>query len=126
MTILAVDNENLMLNRLCRCIKQVKPDSLVVSFKNPADALAYMENHTVDVVFLEIMLRKMMGIELARQMQQINPHVNIIFTSSYSNYMYEAMSEIRCSGFIVKTVTTEKIKRELEDLRHPIECKALY
>ena len=126
MTILAVDNENLMLNRLCRCIKQVKPDSLVVSFKNPADALAYMENHTVDVVFLEIMLRKMMGIELARQMQQINPHVNIIFTSSYSNYMYEAMSEIRCSGFIVKPVTTEKIKRELEDLRHPIECKALY
>ena len=126
MTILAVDNENLMLNRLCRHIKQIKPDSLVVSFKNPADALAYMENHTVDVVFLEMMLRKMTGIELARQMQQINPHVNIIFTSSYSNYMYEAMSEIRCSGFIVKPVTTEKIKRELEDLRHPIECKALY
>lgn len=126
MTILAVDNENLMLNRLCRHIKQIKPDSLVVSFKNSADALAYMENHTVDVVFLEIMLQKMMGIELARQMQQINPHVNIIFTSSYSNYMYEAMSEIRCSGFIVKPVTTEKIKRELEDLRHPIECKALY
>lgn len=126
MTILGVDNENLMLNRLCRHIKQIKPDSLVVSFKNPADALAYMENHTVDVVFLEIMLQKMMGIELARQMQQINPHVNIIFTSSYSNYIYEAMSEIRCSGFIVKPVTTEKIKRELEDLRHPIECKALY
>ena len=126
MTILAVDNENLMLNRLCRHIKQIKPDSLVVSFKNPADALAYMENHTVDVVFLEMMLQKMMGIELARQMQQINPHVNIIFTSSYSNYMYEAMLEIRCSGFIVKPVTTEKIKRELEDLRHPIECKALY
>ena len=78
MTILAVDNENLMLNRLCRHITQIKPDSLVVSFKNPADALAYMENHTVDVVFLEIMLQKMMGIELARQMQQINPHVNII------------------------------------------------
>lgn len=126
MTILAVYNENLMLNRLCRHIKQIKPDSLVVSFKNPADALAYMENHTVDVVFLEIMLQKMMGIELARQMQQINPHVNIIFTSSYSNYIYEAMSEIRCSGFIVKPVTTEKIKRELEDLRHPIECNALY
>lgn len=126
MTILAVDNENLMLNRLCRCIKQVKPDSLVVSFKKPADALAYMENRTVDVVFLEIMLRKMMGIELARQMQQINPHVNIIFTTSYSNYMYEAMSEVRCSGFIVKPVTTEKIKRELEDLRHPIGCNALY
>ena len=126
MTILAVDNENLMLNRLCRHIKQIKPDSLVVSFKNPADALAYMENHTVDVVFLEMMLQKMMGIELARQMQQINPHVNIIFTSSYSNYIYEAMSEIRCSGFIVKPFTTEKIKRELEDLRHPIECKALY
>ena len=126
MTILAVDNENLMLNRLCRHITQIKPDSLVVSFKNPADALAYMENHTVDVVFLEMMLQKMMGIELARQMQQINPHVNIIFTSSYSNYIYEAMSEIRCSGFIVNPVTNEKIKRELEDLRHPIECKALY
>ena len=51
MTILAVDNENLMLNRLCRHITQIKPDSLVGSFKNPADALAYMENHTVDVVF---------------------------------------------------------------------------
>ena len=31
------------------------------------------------------------------------------------------MSEIRCSGYVLKPVTTEQIRRELDNLRHPIE-----
>lgn len=120
MTILAVDNEKLMLERLCRCIKEAVPEAMVVSFKYPTDALSYMETHQVDVVFLEVLLRKTMGIELAKQMKQKNPQINIIFTTNYSDYIYEAMSEVRCSGFIVKPVTTELVRKELENLRNPV------
>lgn len=120
MTILAVDNEKLMLERLCRCIKEAVPDAMVVSFKHSTEALSYMETHQVDVVFLEVLLRKTIGTELAKQMKQKNPQINIIFTTNYSDYIYEAMSEVRCSGFIVKSVTTALVRKKLENLRNPV------
>lgn len=118
LTILAVDNEKMMLDRLCECIKEVMPDAMVVSFKHAADALAYMEKNPVDVVFLEVLLRKIMGMELAKQMKQYNPKLNIIFTTTYSDCIYEAVSVIRCSGFIVKPVTKELVQVELDNLRN--------
>lgn len=39
LTILAVDDEELMLERLCRCISEAKSDANLVSYKSPTDAL---------------------------------------------------------------------------------------
>ena len=61
------------------------------------------------------------GIELAKQIKLLQPKINIIFTTGYSDYIYYAVSEIRCSGYVLKPVTTEQIRRELDNLRHPIE-----
>ena len=121
MKILAVDDENLMLERLCRCIKEAKPDSEVIAFRRAAEALEYTKKQHIDVAFLDIHMRNMDGMELAKQIKLINPKINIIFATSYTDYIYDAVSEVRCSGYIMKPVTTEQILKELENLRNSIE-----
>lgn len=123
MRILAVDDEQLMLGRLERCIREAAPEAELISFQKATECLSYVRKQQAYVAFLDIRMRMMDGMELARQIKLLQPKINIIFTTGYSDYIYDAVSEIRCSGYILKPVTTEQIVRELENLRHPIEDK---
>lgn len=122
-TILAVDDEELMLEGLCRCIREANSDADLIAFKSSTEALKYIQEHEVDVAFLDIQMRKMTGMDLAREIKMRSPNTNIIFVTGYSDYIYQAVSEIRCSGYILKPVTTEQIVKEIENLRNPIELE---
>lgn len=124
MTILAVDDEELMLDRLCRCIREAEPDADLTAYKSSSEALRYIQEHEVNVAFLDIQMRKMTGMDLARELKLRRPSVNIIFVTGYHDYIYQAVSEIRCSGYLIKPVTTEQVITELHNLRHPIAGKA--
>ena len=62
------------------------------------------------------------GIQLAKELKKINPLVNIIFVTAYDNYALEAY-QLHASGYLSKPVNSERIKEELEALRHPIDFK---
>ena len=64
----------------------------------------------------------MNGVELAKELKTVNPKMNIIFVTGFSEYAGEAMS-MHASGYIMKPVTKEKIEKELADLRFPIVPK---
>ena len=66
MKILAVDDEQYMLDRLCRCIREAESDVDLIAYKSSSEALHYIQEHEVDVVFLDIQMRKMTGMDLAR------------------------------------------------------------
>lgn len=120
MRILAVDDEYLMLERLCRCIKEVKPDVELIAFRHAEEALEYTRNQQIEVAFLDIHMRKMNGLELARQIRITQPKVNIIFSTGYDDYIFDAVSDVRCSGYILKPVTVEQVSDELNNLRNPV------
>ena len=123
LNILAVDDEKIMLERLCRCIKEADEDAKVVAFRNSTDALNYFKENAIDIAFLDIQMRKMTGMELAREMKLIRPMTNIIFVTGYNEYIFEAVADIRCSGYLLKPVTAKQVANELENLRNPIETK---
>ena len=72
-----------------------------------------------DIAFLDIHMRGMTGVELAKELKKVNPKMNIIFVTGFSEYAGEAM-KMHASGYIMKPVTKEKVEEELNDLRFPI------
>ena len=64
----------------------------------------------------------MSGVELAKRLKEINPSINIIFVTGYTEYALDAYS-LHASGYLTKPVTSERIKLELEDLRFPMPRK---
>jgi len=119
MIIIAVDDEKIALESLTDSIKEADPEALVYRFANPTIALEYVRENPCDVAFLDIQMFSMDGIELGRQLKLLRPSINIIFTTGYSEYMYDAF-QMHASGYILKPVTPEKVRRELEALRHPV------
>ncbi|WP_405355404.1 response regulator [Ruminococcus sp.] len=123
MKILAADDEALALEMLVDSIKEVKPDAEIFEFSKPSKLLEFAAENQCDVAFLDIHMRGMTGVELAKKLKEAYPKINIIFVTGFDQYTGDAMM-MKASGYIMKPVTPEKIKEELDDLRHPIEPKS--
>ena len=122
MHILATDDEQSALNVLMKAIKETVPLAMVHGFCNSLEALEFMKETKCEVAFLDIQMREMSGIILARKLKEIYPKVNIIFVTGYSQYANEAFT-LHASGYVYKPVTANKILDEMENLRNPIQWK---
>lgn len=121
--IIALDDEQNALESLLGAIQKAAGEE-AVGFRKTADALAFAREHPCDVAFLDIETRDGSGLDLARELLALNPRMNLIFTTGYSEYGTAALG-MHASGYILKPVTPEKIKKELRDLRYPLTEKSV-
>ena len=119
MKILAVDDEQLAREGLERAIKEAEPSAEIYSFKKAGEALEFYQSNACEVAFLDIQMRSMSGVELAKKLKMINPQVNIIFATGFGEYREEAL-DMHVSGYLTKPITPQKIRKELDNLRHPV------
>ena len=120
MTIITADDEPLALEMLTDLVKTVKPDADVFSFSRPQKIVEWIKTNKADVAFLDIRMRGMTGLELAEAIKTKAPETNIIFVTGYDEYALPAMS-LHASGYVMKPVSEEKIRKELEHLRFPVK-----
>lgn len=121
MRILAADDETLALNMLTDAIRTACDECEIFDFRKPSELLEFAKNNDpCDIAFLDIRMRGMTGIELAKKLKDIMPHINLIFVTGYNEYVGSAM-EMHASGYIYKPVTPEKVRREISDLRYPLQ-----
>ena len=122
MKIIAVDDEKIALESLSSAIKTIVKEDEVLSFRYPEDALEYARENICDIAFLDIEMAGMSGVELASELKKFNSEINIVFCTGYGNYR-DAAFDLHASGYLMKPITPEKVKRELENLRRPISDK---
>ena len=122
MKIVLVDDEILALQMLEQTVLEVCPDAQLHTFSKASEALRFFENDTCDIVFLDICMRGMDGIELAQKLKDADRRTNIIFVTGYDSYTGEAM-RLHASGYITKPPTAEKVRAEIDDLRYGLTKK---
>ena len=120
MNILAVDDEYYALELLKSALKEVASGATVYACRDVHSALQTAREQKIDVAFLDIHMPEKNGVELARELKMLHPKINIVFATGFSEHMKEGI-DLRMSGYIMKPVTPEAVKNELENLRHPIE-----
>lgn len=116
MIIYAVDDEELMLEMLIDAITQAVPDCNISGFNSPDSMLEKAEKNPPDIAFMDIEMPEINGIELAKQLKKINPKINLIFVTGYSNYGVDAM-QVFASGYIMKPVDADSIRNVMANLR---------
>ncbi len=120
MRVIAVDDEKIILDDFVDMLNGMSEISEAVGFTNCDKALKYISENDVDVAFLDIRMRAMDGITMAKRAKVINPDINIIFLTAYPEYSLEAM-RMHASGYLVKPAIEEDVRKELKDLRVPPE-----
>ena len=124
MKILAVDDERIALEGLVKAISEVMPNAELKGFRYPEEAFEYAKSERIDVAFLDIEMSGKSGVELAEKLLELNPNMNVIFSTGYGHYRDVAF-DMHASGYLVKPITVEKVKKEMLNLRRPIEEKKL-
>lgn len=122
MNIIAVDDEKIALESLLDSIRKAAPEAEVCGFRYAEDVLPFLEKTDCDVAFLDIEMRGMGGVELAKELKTRNPDVNLIFTTGYGEYR-DAAFDLHASGYLMKPITSMKVQRELENLRRPVQSE---
>lgn len=84
-------------------------------FENPVDALKYLKDSSIDVVFLDINMPELDGMSLGKIISKINEDIKIVFITAYRDYAAEAF-EIKAFDYLLKPYSDKRIKEVLENL----------
>ncbi len=122
MVVLLADDEKLQLIRLETAVKKVLPSAEILSYENPVKAFEENKNVKIDIAFLDIEMPVLNGLQLAKKLKSINPLLNVVFVTAYSNYAVNAY-EMHASGYLLKPVTEERLRIEIDALRYPVDLK---
>ncbi len=120
MKIFAVDDEPKALRELSQAIAEAAPDADIREFERPADVIATVDAGEVpDVLFADVNMPYMNGVELAKALKLRCPRLNVIFATGYVEYMRDALN-LHVSGYLQKPIMVEDVRVELDNLRHPV------
>lgn len=116
--VLVVEDEKLIRQGIASMIKRSGvPVEEVIECNNGLAALDILEDQHVDVVFTDIRMPKMNGIELVQAMQELENPPLAVAISGYDDFSYAVeMMRQGVREYILKPVEREKLKTVLEKL----------
>ncbi|HEY6086872.1 MAG TPA: LytTR family DNA-binding domain-containing protein [Burkholderiaceae bacterium] len=122
---IVADDERLMREQLRARLAEVWPDlQIVAEAKNGVEAVALVAEHRPELVFLDIRMPGLTGVEAARQIAQMEVGDDellpeIVFITAYDQYAVEAFEQ-GVADYVLKpaererlAVTVERIKKRL-------------
>ena len=114
---LIADDERLMREQLRARLLEVWPElEIVAEAKNGQEAVALTEQHHPDIVFLDIRMPVLTGVDAARQIAQLPtldeadgwPGCEIVFITAYDQYAVEAFEQ-GVVDYVLKPAERERL-----------------
>ncbi len=116
---IAIDDEPLALQLLSGYITKTPFLELKGAFDNPLDAIEYMTREDVSLIFLDIQMPDLTGIEFTRSMQE-GP--KIIFTTAYEKYALEGF-KLDVVDYLLKPYSYEEFLKAAQKARKIIDLE---
>lgn len=122
-TVLIVEDEKMIRQGIKTMIQRSNvPVEVIMECNNGQMALEILKEQPVDVMFTDIRMPKMDGIELVKAMQECEHIPLTVAVSGYDDFSYAVeMMRQGVREYILKPVDRDKIKEVLEKLNNEIE-----
>ena len=107
---IAVDDEPPALKVIENFCAKVDSIELVKTFNKPTEALAHLKKFPVDLIFLDIQMPSMTGLEFHKAIEQ---NTMVIFTTAYSEYAVEGFN-LQAIDYLLKPYTLERFQQAVD------------
>lgn len=118
---LIIDDEPVARKGLEEYVNEIEFLELVAQCENPLKASRYLSEQTVDLIFLDIHMPKLSGIEFLKGLR--NPPL-VIFTTAYSDYALEGYS-LDVVDYLMKPITFERFLKAAQKAFEAYQLKKL-
>jgi DNA-binding LytR/AlgR family response regulator len=115
-----VDDEPLAIDKMKDYIGRIQYLDLQASFDNAIDALEYIRSHPVDLMFLDIQMERLTGIQL---MEIATRKPRIIVTTAYSQYALKGY-ELDVSDYLLKPIAFERFLKAVNKVTEEIRSES--
>jgi DNA-binding LytR/AlgR family response regulator len=123
MQCIVIDDEPLGIQLLEEHIKKVPFLTLVNTFTNPLEALLSLNTNPVDLIFLDIQMPHLNGVQF---MQLLQNRAMVIITSAYQKYAIDGF-EHNVVDYVLKPVSFERFYKAAQkayNLKNPTQTDA--
>src|SRR5665811_1923221 len=105
---LLVDDEAPALSELAFLLRQDHRIGEIRTATSGADALRALESHPVDIVFCDIKMPGLDGMEFARVLARFAERPQIVFVTAYDEHAVDAF-EVRATDYVMKPVRADRL-----------------
>ncbi|MBA2936983.1 response regulator [Paenibacillus sp. CGMCC 1.16610] len=107
-----IDDEQPALDLLEKLLITIGNIEIVGTFTKPGEAISMLLQERMDVVFLDIEMPGLNGIEAAEHIMAIDPGIDVVFVTAYHHYAVEAF-ELNAIDYVLKPTTVERLRKTI-------------
>ena len=106
---LIAEDEPLLRQALVAQLQRLWPElDIVAECEDGAAALEALETHKPDLAFLDIRMPGITGLDVARALQRLSPHTEVVFVTAYDQYAISAFEQ-GAVDYLLKPVSDERL-----------------
>ena len=117
---IAIDDEPLALRLVSDYISKTPFLELVGAFDNPLDAIDFLSTQSADLIFVDIQMPDLTGIEFTRSLEDAP---KIVFTTAYEKYALEGF-KLNATDYLLKPFSYEEFLKAAQKARKQSELEA--
>ena len=119
MKCIIVEDEPLALERTKGYVEKLPFLKLLATFDNGVDALLFLKDNTIDLLFLDINLGELSGIQM---LEAAKPDCAVIITTAYHEYALKGY-ELNVTDYLLKPFTFERFFQAVEKAKVSLDKK---
>lgn len=115
-----IEDEPLAAEKLEKSVAKVSFITLKASFRNSLDGLYYLKEHSVDLLFLDIQMDGLTGIEL---LESLDNKPSVILTTAYQEYALKGY-ELNVSDYLLKPYSFARFLKAVNKVHDELSNKS--
>ncbi|MFD0693645.1 response regulator [Paenibacillus sp. GCM10027628] len=121
--VVVVEDEELILNNIVKKIQSLDPSFVIIgTAQDGLSALKVLENNAIDVLFTDIQMPAIDGLELLKQVSLQFPHIETVIISGYNNFEYARQAiKFNVNEYLLKPIITSDLEQVLIKIKMSFE-----
>lgn len=114
-----IDDEPLAIKVIENHLQEFQNFEIVATFNNPIDAIPILKEQDIDVLFLDINMTKMNGLEFVRSMEKLP---NIVITTAYREYAVDSY-DLDVLDYLVKPIPFTRFLKAINKITQKVHLQ---
>jgi len=114
---IVIEDEPLALQKVVGFIGDVEYLNLLEGFNNAVEAVGYLKTNSVDLIFLDIQMKRLTGIQF---LESLSSKPKVIITSAYDEYALQGY-ELNVTDYLLKPFSFDRFLKSVEKVYADLE-----
>ncbi|MFJ8264133.1 response regulator [Rummeliibacillus sp. NPDC094406] len=119
MRVLLIDDEELSLEVMEIMLHKIPNIEIVGKYNNPIEALKDLDEVQVDVIFLDMEMPSMHGLEFAEKVMGKHSDIEVLFVTAYPQFALEAF-EVNAIDYLLKPVSMMRLQKAINKIEEKL------